>query len=830
MTIRDIVIALGFKVDQDSESKAEDKINGLKDFAFKALGALAIGFSLTSINALAEEFVAINDKIKFATKDLGEQAEIQDKILKAANDTKMAYGDTAEFVTKLVQENSELFGSVDDAVAFNNAMTKLFMTAGKGADEITGLQEAINMSFAKGAVDSETIGQLLEQSPEAVKLLNKQLGTTTDQLEQMATDGKIKLSDLRDAFVSNAEEIDKNFEELDYSISDAILNIRNQWGKFCDSLNSGSGIFQTIAKAMVKGFTKLMELLKKMQPTIERIIKIAIRGATIIWNSLEKVGRFIEKIVKKLGGVESVLKLLTLIGGALFVALNAGKVLGFLKDVMKLLSGINLTTLLIVGVIVALALIVEDFINFMQGNDSVIGELFKKAGIDAEEVRKKILAAWENIKTFLLGVWEFIKTAAGIVSGAINDFFTKHNDDIQANFERAWGLIKTFLNGVWTFLSQLAATLFGKQEDDINNSSTSIKDTLLSVWEAIVGALSAVWETLYEIGSAIFNTIAAELEAVFAGLKIFWDTWGTEILAWFKTVWNSLGGIINSFLGVVKGLANFIKAVFTGDWEGAWNAIKDIFINLWNMIVNALTAVWETIKLLFTMGLSAIKGIWEAAWTNISGFFSGIWNAIVSFVESMLGKITSAISNITIGISTAVGKIKDTIVNGFTKAIDWIKGLQSQALTWGKDLIEGIIKGIKEKIGDVGEAVKGVADKIKSFLHFSVPDEGPLTDYESWMPDFMGGLAKGIRSNLPLIESAMSDMSKLMASAVQVPQLTIGNTPGAGSRSNTFNQSNSIVNQFSGYDRKTQLQAAGAMSKSARDITDYMASGLNYGR
>ena len=59
----------------------------------------------------------------------------------------------------------------------------------------------------------------------------------------------------------------------------------------------------------------------------------------------------------------------------------------------------------------------------------------------------------------------------------------------------------------------------------------------------------------------------------------------------------------------------------------------------------------------------------------------------------------------------------------------------------------GIVNGIKSCIGAVGDAVKSVADKIKSFLHFSVPDEGPLTDYESWMPDFMGGLAKGIEKS-----------------------------------------------------------------------------------
>ena len=45
----------------------------------------------------------------------------------------------------------------------------------------------------------------------------------------------------------------------------------------------------------------------------------------------------------------------------------------------------------------------------------------------------------------------------------------------------------------------------------------------------------------------------------------------------------------------------------------------------------------------------------------------------------------------------------------------------------------GIVNGIKSAVGAVTDAVNGVANKIRSVLHFSVPDEGPLTDYESWM-------------------------------------------------------------------------------------------------
>ena len=198
--LRRIGIALGVDVDKASEQQAKNAIEGLKSFATKALGTIAIGVSLVKTNALAEEFTEINTMVKNATSGMGDQAEIQQKILEAANLTKTAYGDTAKMVSNLVQENSELFGTVDEAIKFNNAATMLFKTAGKTNDQIAGLMEAINNSFARGVVDSETISQLLEQSPEAVKLLNERLGTTSDQLEQMASDGKMTVEDLKEAF------------------------------------------------------------------------------------------------------------------------------------------------------------------------------------------------------------------------------------------------------------------------------------------------------------------------------------------------------------------------------------------------------------------------------------------------------------------------------------------------------------------------------------------------------------------------------------------------------------------------------------------------------
>ena len=71
-------------------------------------------------------------------------------------------------------------------------------------------------------------------------------------------------------------------------------------------------------------------------------------------------------------------------------------------------------------------------------------------------------------------------------------------------------------------------------------------------------------------------------------------------------------------------------------------------------------------------------------------------------------------------------------------------------------------------IQSVINTVSGLADRIRSFLHFSAPDEGPLADYETWMPDFMKGLASGIEKNRDLVEKAVKDVASDMVLSPKV--------------------------------------------------------------
>ncbi len=99
------------------------------------------------------------------------------------------------------------------------------------------------------------------------------------------------------------------------------------------------------------------------------------------------------------------------------------------------------------------------------------------------------------------------------------------------------------------------------------------------------------------------------------------------------------------------------------------------------------------------------------------------------------------------GISSGQGGVVANVLSLITAMTAPLTNLMTKAKTWGADMIDGFIEGISSKAGAVTNAIKGVAEKLTSYIHFSRPDVGPLREYEKWMPDMMMGLSKGIKDN-----------------------------------------------------------------------------------
>ena len=329
------------------------------------------------------------------------------------------------------------------------------------------------------------------------------------------------------------------------------------------------------------------------------------------------------------------------------------------------------------------------------------------------------------------------------------------------------------------------------------NTNEDFRQFWINLWENVKEVAIAVWEAIKNFFSAAWEAISSKAQAVWNGIKDFFSGLWEGIKTIFSTVVEVIKTIITTYFNfyktIITTVLNAIKTVFTTIWNGiktvvttvvtaiqtfittAWNAIKNTVTTVLNAIKTVITTVWNAIKSAVTSVVNGIK-------STITSVWNGIKSTVSSVVNSIKNTVTTVFNNIWNGIKGTMGKIVSSIKEGFNQAISFITSLPSKALQWGKDMIMGIVNGIKSCIGAVGDAVSSVANKIKSFLHFSVPDEGPLTDYESWMPDFMKGLAKGIEDSKSMVAKAMDGVAAdmILNPSAAVQEISVSGSGGDG--------------------------------------------------
>lgn len=167
-------------------------------------------------------------------------------------------------------------------------------------------------------------------------------------------------------------------------------------------------------------------------------------------------------------------------------------------------------------------------------------------------------------------------------------------------------------------------------------------------------------------------------------------------------------------------------------------------------------------------GLSGLESI-------VTGAMDKFVNAIKKTQNPAKTESLDLATAITTSINTGLAPLPGRMAQQGIRSIDAFKsamsssigGLSSEAYVWGQDIIQGLIDGIDSKLPSLRSKVSETANIISSQLHFSVPDEGPLTTYEQWMPDFIQGLADGIDNNIYRLESPVKDLSNALVPEIK---------------------------------------------------------------
>ena len=571
-----------------------------------------------------------------------------------------------------------------------------------------------------------------------------------EQLEYAATlFGKQNLAGML-AIINASEE---DYDSLAESIDDCDGTAKNMAETMQDNLNGQLQILKSQLEELAISFSDML------MPTIREIVSF-IQGLVDKLNQLSPETKdMILKIALIAAAVAPVLvavgKIIAVIGTVLTFIPKVVKAIGLVKGAM---SAMNLTFLTnpVFLVIAAITALVAAFVYFWNNSEG-----FRNFWIGLwAEIQETLYgffdawrSGWETLKEAFAVLWENIQT---ILSG----FFDA--------FRSGWESIREFFAGIWESISTAAA--------DAWNTLVSAFEAVYAVFEPLLNALGYLFETIF---MAIQILIGRAMD------------WVSEKIT---NIWNA---IVNFLTPILEAIRSFFETV--------WNAVSEKISSTMEGVRDIISSIWNAISNFIRPILDGIKTFISSVWDNIKTKVSGVMTAIQTTVTGIWDKVKSAVSE-------KVNGIRDSIKDGLDQAKEHVLNIAKDAWSWGSDIVNGIIDGIKSKIQDLADGVTSVADTIREYLHFSVPDKGPLTDFESWMPDFMHGLASGIRKNMKYVEAAVEGVAEAMQLTLQTDLgfdgLPMTTPSGAGvvnnyyntDNSQTFNQTNNSPKSLSRYE------------------------------
>jgi TP901 family phage tail tape measure protein len=334
----------------------------------------------------------------------------------------------------------------------------------------------------------------------------------------------------------------------------------------------------------------------------------------------------------------------------------------------------------------------------------------------------------------------------------------------------AW--FRNLVNGVWNGIKAGLAALWAF----IQPALQAIAAFFISQWERVKAWWLATWPMLKQAFVNIWNFLAAFIGPIIQGIVAIFQWAWPFVRDLIVSVWNNVKAVISSALGIIMDLVSIFAALFTGNWATLWAKVK-------SLVKNALTLLWNLFQLVLVGRVLKIVSVFGGrlvsffgkylgqAWRWVSNIFGKIWSKISQVFGQVVSKAKSAWSRVTSTIRQELNEAKSFVDSIINRILSIIKGMGSKALSYGRNFVNMLAKGITSGIGAVTGAVKRVAGKMKSFLGFSSPtDEGPASISDRWAPNFVDMFAGGLAKGVPAIRKAAASAAGALSGELGQPQ------------------------------------------------------------
>lgn len=392
------------------------------------------------------------------------------------------------------------------------------------------------------------------------------------------------------------------------------------------------------------------------------------------------------------------------------------------------------------------------------GNKTEMQRLIKDASKMTKEMKELGISVDANSMSF-----GNITNAISVVQkhlGVTGTTAKEANETISGSINSMKAAFDNFLNG--------------------SGSPEALAETVTNVLKNISGAITKLAPNILKGAVSLVKTLLPQVvKMLFKLLPDLIKSINELIDELYKMVTQNTGSLQNAVTTIINMLVSFLTTnlpkvleigiqVIVALAKGITESLPTLIPQIIDCVLLICDTILDNLDLIIDAGIdlivALIEGLTDPDTLNklmdkipiiIVKIVAAIINALPKILEAGVRIITSLGQ----GILSVREKLKEWMNNIVDTIKDKIGNLGGKALQWGKDMIQGFINGIKGMLGKVGDAAKSVGNKIKDFLHFSRPDEGPLREYETWMPDFVKGLADGIRKSSYLVENASLDLA-----------------------------------------------------------------------
>lgn len=278
-----------------------------------------------------------------------------------------------------------------------------------------------------------------------------------------------------------------------------------------------------------------------------------------------------------------------------------------------------------------------------------------------------------------------------------------------------------------------------------------VVNVVTSIPKAIAGALPTLIPTLMQTGKTIIENITGG-----AGVSIpeFLNS-AVSMISGFATM------IINNLPTIIKVAGDLISTLITG----ITTYLPMVLSKGVELVGNIAKGFIQALPQIVSAGANLIMNIVQTIGQNLPT----ILQQGLKLVGQIVAGIIRAIPQIIAAMPKVISAVKDAIVK-----VDWIE--------LGKNIIRGIINGIKALGSEVGSAIKDVANQALDAVKKALGIHSPSTVFADSVGQYIpAGIAEGITDNVSSITDAMntatnattSAFSPTVASGTQIGGITL---------------------------------------------------------